>query len=55
MSKGGYSDAIPLDKPFAWDSARGQLELFASLGVKAELDSAFLDKIHQAIIRNAAA
>jgi hypothetical protein len=31
-----YSDAIPLDKPFAWDAARGQLELFASLGVKAE-------------------
>lgn len=32
-----YCDAIPLDKPFAWDAARGQLELFASLGVKAEL------------------
>ena len=32
-----YGDAIPLDKPFAWDAARGQLELFASLGVKAEL------------------
>jgi hypothetical protein len=32
-----YCDAIPLDKPFAWDSARGQLELFAALGIKAEL------------------
>jgi hypothetical protein len=32
-----YSDAVPLDKPFTWDAARGQLELFAALGVKAEL------------------
>jgi hypothetical protein len=32
-----YCDAIPLDKPFAWGAARGQLELFASLGVNAEL------------------
>ena len=32
-----YCDAIPFDKPFAWDAARGQLELFAALGVKAEL------------------
>lgn len=32
-----YGDAIPLDKPFAWDAARGQLELFASLGVKTEV------------------
>jgi len=32
-----YYDAIPLDKPFAWDSARGQLKLFAALGVKGEL------------------
>jgi hypothetical protein len=32
-----YYDAIPLDKLFAWDAARGQLELFAALGIKAEL------------------
>ena len=31
-----YRDAIPEDKPFAWDAARGQLELFADLGVKAD-------------------
>ena len=28
-----YRDAIPRDKPFVWDAARGQLQLFADLGV----------------------
>jgi hypothetical protein len=32
-----YRDALPLDKPFAWDATKGQLELFASLGIKTEL------------------
>jgi hypothetical protein len=32
-----YRDAIPLDKAFAWDAARGQLQLFADLGVREEL------------------
>jgi len=40
-----YGDAIPLDKPFAWDAARGQLELFASLGIKAELAERVISKI----------
>jgi hypothetical protein len=40
-----YCDAIPLDKPFAWDSARGQLELFASLGIKAGLAGEVIHKI----------
>lgn len=34
---GAYRDAIPLDKAFAWDAARGQLELFADLGVREDL------------------
>lgn len=32
-----YLDAIPDDKPFVWDAARTQLELFSELGVQAEL------------------
>jgi hypothetical protein len=40
-----YSDAVPLDKPFAWDAARGQLELFAALGVKSELAEKVISKI----------
>jgi len=32
-----YQNAIPTDKPFAWDAARGQLQLFADLAVHAEL------------------
>jgi hypothetical protein len=34
---GLYRDAVPVDKPFAWDAARGQLELFRDLGVQSEL------------------
>ncbi len=33
----GYRDAISKDKPFAWDAARGQLKLFADLGIKTDL------------------
>jgi hypothetical protein len=32
-----YKASIPKDKPFAWDAAKGQLELFASLGVREEI------------------
>jgi hypothetical protein len=32
-----YRDAIPKGKAFAWDATRGQLELFAALGIKAGL------------------
>ena len=34
-----YKDVIPKDNPFAWDAAKGQLQLFAALGVKADLAS----------------
>lgn len=30
-----YRGALPADKPFVWDAARGQLQLFADLGVRA--------------------
>jgi hypothetical protein len=40
-----YSDAIPLSMPFAWDSARGQLDLFASLNIKTVLAGKIIDKI----------
>jgi hypothetical protein len=32
-----YKDVIPKDRLFAWDAAKGQLQLFADLGVKADL------------------
>src|SRR5262249_12875552 len=38
----GYRDAIPKDKPFAWDAARSQLKLFADLGIKADLANAVI-------------
>jgi len=31
-----YQDTIPADDPFAWDAAKGQLKLFANLGVRME-------------------
>lgn len=40
-----YGDAIPLDKPFAWDSTKGQIELLASLGVKTELAGKVISEI----------
>jgi hypothetical protein len=42
---GAYRDAIPPIKPIAWDAARDQLELFADLGVKAELAREVITKI----------
>lgn len=38
----GYRDAIPKDKPFAWDAACGQLKLFADLGIKTDLAKAVI-------------
>jgi hypothetical protein len=42
---GAYRDAIPHTKSFAWDAARGQLDLFADLGVKEELAREVIEKI----------
>jgi hypothetical protein len=38
-----YQDVIPRDNPFAWDAAKGQLVLFASLGVKARVARAVIE------------
>ena len=32
-----YLDAVPRNNFFAWDAAKGQLQLFASLGIRAEI------------------
>ncbi|MCB1896995.1 MAG: hypothetical protein H6945_13285 [Zoogloeaceae bacterium] len=40
-----YRDAIPLDQPFAWDAARGQLELFESLGLRGKLARRVIDTL----------
>lgn len=40
-----YIDAVPKDDRFAWDSARGQLELFAGLGIKSETALLVIDKV----------
>jgi len=41
-----YRDALPKNKPFTWDAARGQLELFAELGVQAELATKVITEIN---------
>ena len=41
-----YRDAIPLDKPFAWDTTCGQLKLFADLGVQKDLASKVITEIN---------
>jgi hypothetical protein len=38
-----YQDVMPRDNPFAWDAVKGQLQLFASLGVKARIARAVID------------
>ena len=40
-----YADAIPLENPFAWDAARGQLELFDRLDIQAELAKQIIAEI----------
>ena len=40
-----YRDAIPRNSPFAWDAASTQLQLFADLGVKADLANEVIQKI----------
>jgi hypothetical protein len=42
---GAYRDAIPKDRPFAWDATRGQLALFAELGVQADLAQKVITEI----------
>lgn len=40
-----YRDAIPSNKRFAWDATKGQLELFAALGINAEAARAVIGSL----------
>jgi len=40
-----YRDALPANKPFAWDATRGQLALFAQLGLRAEAARAVMQAL----------
>jgi hypothetical protein len=40
-----YRDTIPRDKPFAWDAARGQLQLFVDLGVRAGRGEKIIEEV----------
>ncbi len=42
---GAYRGAVPPNKAFAWDAARGQLKLFVDLGVKEELAREVIEKL----------
>jgi hypothetical protein len=42
-----YRNAIPLDKPFGWVAARGQLELFSQLGIRQPLADAVIAAMDQ--------
>jgi hypothetical protein len=42
---GAYRDAVRKDKLFAWDATRGQLALFADLGVQADLAQKIITEI----------
>jgi hypothetical protein len=40
-----YRDAVPTREPFVWDAARSQLQLFADLGVRADLAHAVIAEL----------
>lgn len=40
-----YVDAVPKGDRFAWDTARGQLELFAGLGIKLDVALLVIEKV----------
>lgn len=45
-----YQDAVPLDHPFNWNAAKGQLELFVKLNLKAEIAQKVIDAVEQGSI-----
>jgi hypothetical protein len=47
-----YEDAIKMEDRFAWDAARGQLSLFAELGIRAESALAVIDELDQRFARS---
>ena len=46
-----YRDAIPTNEYFAWDAARGQLQLFAQLGIRADLANEVIRAVDQRMTR----
>lgn len=42
-----YRNAIPLDKPSVWQSARGQLEIFSQLGIRQPLAEAVMSMMDE--------
>jgi hypothetical protein len=44
-----YMDAIPRNAPFAWNAAKGQLQLFALLGLRTELANEVITTIDAAV------
>jgi hypothetical protein len=46
-----YLDVIPLDHPFVWDSVRGQLDLFALVGVRVDLARRVISEVGARIPR----
>jgi len=46
-----YRDAIPVNAHFAWDAAKGQLQLFAQLGIKSDLANEIIRTIDARMTR----
>jgi hypothetical protein len=46
-----YKDAIPTNAYFAWDAARGQLQLFARLGIRVDLANEVIRAIDERMPR----
>src|SRR5262249_59530261 len=46
-----YKEAVPKNGFFAWNAARGQLELFAKLGYKVELADKIISTIDTLVVR----
>lgn len=42
-----YRNAIPADKPFAWEAVRGQLELYSQLGIRQPLADSVIAMMDQ--------
>jgi hypothetical protein len=46
-----YNAAIPTNAYFAWDAARGQLQLFAQLGIRVDLANEVIQAVDQRMTR----
>lgn len=47
-----YKNAIPSNSRFAWDAAKGQLQLFALLGIKADLANQVIETMDALVDRS---